>query len=155
MHLPRGSAVKLYHSSSRTHGFGSVAVAGCVGSSTFTVAVWNWFAPAGWFRNQAPPIMSPFHSQLRSALAEAWMPTMPAAALRPALERRSLCAVEDAFAVGVEEDDDLERPQPGVGEERRVLALGDVELEPGLDRHGIDRRLPGGYRLGVPEAGGA
>ena len=46
-----------------------------------------------------------------------------AAALRPALERVALGGVEDALAVGVEEDDDLEVAQAGVGEEGRVLAV--------------------------------
>ena len=52
-------------------------MAGCAVSTTLTVACWNCTGGAGWLRNQAPPIMSPFQAQLRSALASAWMLTMP------------------------------------------------------------------------------
>ena len=76
-----------------------------------------------------------------------------AAALRPALEGVALGAVEDALAVGVEEDDDLERAQAGVGEQRLVLAELDVEA---LGRpHLLDGGAAGGDRGLVAEAGGA
>jgi hypothetical protein len=67
----------LYHSSSRVHSSGTLIVAGCVSSVRSTFACWNWSAPSGWLLNHAPPFMSPFQAQLRSALASAWMATMP------------------------------------------------------------------------------
>ena len=75
--LPRGSAVKLYHSSLRTQAAGRPCVEGWFGSSIWTVAFWNWLAPAGWLRNCAPPFMSVIHCQSRSALVCEWMPTRP------------------------------------------------------------------------------
>src|SRR5688500_1623396 len=60
----RGVAVKLYHSSERTHSAGSSAVDGCVASSTRTVASWNWSAPDGWLLKKAPPMRSDHHCQL-------------------------------------------------------------------------------------------
>ena len=68
----RGLAVKLYHSSKRTHSAGSIVVDGCLGLSTRMVAV----CCAGWLRKRAlPPVSSLYQGTVCIESVAACRPT--------------------------------------------------------------------------------
>ena len=152
VHVLRGSAVKLYHSSSRPSS---------PGRRRWRGACRRCVDRRGLELERAVRVVVEPRAAVHVALPGPVAVGVgvgvdrddAAAALRPALEGGALRGVEDALAVVVEEDDDLVRAQAGVGELRRVLAELDVVVA--VLAHLRERGLAGVDRVGVAEARGA